>query len=136
MREVGEDMPWVRLAVDPLAGRRVPIEQDTVTELWREARLTDVLHREAERSEVGGEEDTLVRTGPRYPDDPDRLIEELIVLGVMRRRRDGRIDLPDVYRIAFNIGRKGRGAKGLGIGHGLALRQVRKQAKDAGMAQR
>jgi hypothetical protein len=31
----------------------------------------------------------------------------MIDLGVMRRRRDGRIDLPDVYRIAFNIGRKG-----------------------------
>ncbi|MFF7266663.1 hypothetical protein ACFZCL_41270 [Streptomyces sp. NPDC008159] len=107
VREVGEDMPWVRLAIDPLAGRQVPIEQDTVTELWREARLTDVLRKEAERYEVGGDEDTLVRTGPRYPDDPDRLIEELIVLGVMRRRRDGRIDLPDVYRIAFNIGRKG-----------------------------
>ncbi|WP_326582169.1 hypothetical protein OG889_26090 [Streptomyces sp. NBC_00481] len=107
VREVGEDMPWVRLAVNPLAGRQVPIEQNTVTELWHEARLANVLHKEAERYEVGGEEDTLVRTGPRYPDDPDRLIEELISLGVMRRRRDGRIDLPDVYRIAFNIGRKG-----------------------------
>lgn len=28
-------------------------------------------------------------------------------MGVMRRRRDGRIDLPDVYRIAFGVGRKG-----------------------------
>jgi hypothetical protein len=30
-----------------------------------------------------------------------------IALGVMRQRKDGRIDLPDVYRIAFSIGRKG-----------------------------
>ncbi|MBF6412009.1 hypothetical protein [Nocardia cyriacigeorgica] len=107
VQEVGEDMPWVGLAVRPLAGRQVPIEQDTVTELWREARLTEILRKETERYEVGGDEDTLVRTGPRYPDDPDRLVEELIALGVMRRRRDGRLDLPDVYRIAFNIGRKG-----------------------------
>ncbi|WP_054816314.1 hypothetical protein [Nocardia arizonensis] len=107
VKEVGEDMPWVQLAVNPLAGRQVPIEEDSVIEEWREAGLTEVLRKEAERYEVGTEEDTLVRTGPRYPDDPVRLIEELIALGVMRRRRDGRIDLPDVYRIAFNIGRKG-----------------------------
>jgi hypothetical protein len=107
VREVGEDMPWVRLAVKPLAGRQVPIEEDSVIEEWRGARLTEVLRKEAERYEAGREEDTLVRTGPRYPDDPFRLIEELITLGVMRRRSDGRIDLPDVYRIAFNIGRKG-----------------------------
>jgi hypothetical protein len=107
VREVGEDTPWVRLAVNPLAGRQVPIDQDVVLGLWHDARLTGTLRQEAERYEVGDDEDTLVRTGPRHPDDPDRLIEELIVLGVMRRRRDGRIDLPDVYRIAFNIGRKG-----------------------------
>jgi hypothetical protein len=35
------------------------------------------------------------------------LINELMGLGIMTRRRDGRIDLPDVYRIAFDIGRKG-----------------------------
>ncbi|MFF7383480.1 hypothetical protein [Streptomyces griseoluteus] len=48
-----------------------------------------------------------MRTGPRYPEDPALLIEELVALGVMRRRRDGRIDLPDVYRIAFAVGRRG-----------------------------
>ncbi|MCY0962066.1 hypothetical protein [Streptomyces sp. H27-H5] len=106
VREVGEDMPWVRLAVDPLAGRQVPIDQEAVLELWQEVSLTDTLLKEAERYETQ-DEDTLVRTGPRHPDDPSRLIEELITLGVMRRRRDNRIDLPDVYRIAFNIGRKG-----------------------------
>lgn len=107
VQEVGEDLPWVRLAVGPLAGRQVPIDQSTVLGLWRDARLTDALHADADKYGAGDEEDTLVRTGPRHPDDLNRLVEELIGLGVMRRRRDGRIDLPDVYRIAFNIGRKG-----------------------------
>ncbi|MFC8848357.1 MULTISPECIES: hypothetical protein [unclassified Micromonospora] len=107
VREISEDMPWVHLAVGPLAGRQVPIDQETVVDLWHEVRLTDILHNEAERYGTKNE-DALVRTGPRHPDDVGRLIEELITLGVMRRRRrDGRIDLPDVYRIAFNIGRKG-----------------------------
>ncbi|MFH8237284.1 hypothetical protein [Streptomyces sp. NPDC018321] len=106
--EVGEDMPWVRLAIEPLAGHQVPIDQDKVEDLWEESRLVDALRKEAERYVPhDAEDDTLVRTGPRYPEDPRLLIEELIALGVMRRRRDGRIDLPDVYRIAFGVGRKG-----------------------------
>ncbi|MFG2964305.1 hypothetical protein ACGFZS_13595 [Streptomyces sp. NPDC048288] len=106
--EVGEDMPWVRLAIEALAGRQVPIEQEKVEGLWEESRLVDALRKEAERYVPSdSQEDTLVRTGPRHPGDPALLIEELISLGVMRRRRDGRIDLPDVYRIAFNVGRKG-----------------------------
>ncbi|WP_261400515.1 hypothetical protein [Streptomyces salinarius] len=32
----------------------------------------------------------------------------------MRRRRDGRIDLPDVYRIAFGVGHKGGVPRGAG----------------------
>ncbi|UCM90632.1 hypothetical protein [Streptomyces marincola] len=106
VREVGEDMPWVQLAVRPLVGKQVPIDQSAVLELWQEAKLSDELRREAERYGTEDEE-TVVRSGPRYPGDPESLIEELMSLGVMRRRRDGRIDLPDVYRIAFNIGRKG-----------------------------
>ncbi|MEH0546244.1 hypothetical protein QA802_25165 [Streptomyces sp. B21-105] len=106
--EVGEDMPWVRRAIEPLAGRQVPVEQEKVEALWEESRLVEALRKEAERYVPGDPADeTLVRTGPRHPENPELLIEELISLGVMRRRRDGRIDLPDVYRIAFNVGRKG-----------------------------
>ncbi|MBQ1094769.1 hypothetical protein KBY55_01295 [Streptomyces sp. b94] len=108
VREVGEDMPWVELAIKPLAGHQVPIDQTKVETLWQEFRLVDRLRKLDERYDHRNDEDeSKVRTGPRYPEDPRLLIEELIALGVMRRRRDGRIDLPDVYRIAFGVGRKG-----------------------------
>ncbi|MCF2436010.1 hypothetical protein LV779_22890 [Streptomyces thinghirensis] len=105
--EVSEDMPWVVSAIRPLAGHQVPIEQAKVEALWREIHLADELHKLAERYEPQNDDEIKVRTGPRYPEDPQLLIEELIALGVMRRHRDGRIDLPDVYRIAFGVGRKG-----------------------------
>ncbi|WP_411073544.1 hypothetical protein [Streptomyces sp. cmx-4-7] len=105
--EVSEDMPWVSRAIEPLAGHQVPIEQEKVEDLWAESRLVDDLRKEAQRYEPVPMEEDKVRTGPRYPEDPAQLIEELIELGVMRRRADGRIDLPDVYRIAFGVGRKG-----------------------------
>ncbi|MER6574523.1 winged helix-turn-helix domain-containing protein [Nonomuraea sp. NPDC001023] len=101
--EIKEDLPWVQVAIDPLAGQQVPIDEGAVIDLWSEHGLTEALQRQAAYV-VEGEK---VRTGPRYPDRYSGLIEELIELGVMRRRKDGRIDLPDVYRIAFSIGRKG-----------------------------
>ncbi|WP_129842168.1 hypothetical protein [Streptomyces sp. RFCAC02] len=104
--EIREDMPWVRTVIDPLVGQQVPIDQNLVLQLWEDGNLTASLGKEAARTGAG-ESGTEVRTGPRYPDDHLRLIDELIALGVMRRRKDGRIDLPDVYRIAFSIGRRG-----------------------------
>lgn len=106
VQEIREDMPWVHLAIQPLSGQRVPIDEQQVVKAWEEADLIELLQEEAKRYE-GTDEEASVRTGPRHPDNPRRLIEELIAIGVMQRRRDGRIDLPDVYRIAFNIGRKG-----------------------------
>lgn len=73
------------------------------TATWAELNLTETLRAQAELTA----EEEEVRTGPRHPDRYPGLIEELIELGVMRRRKDGRIDLPDVYRIAFSLGRKG-----------------------------
>ncbi|WP_308283757.1 hypothetical protein [Streptomyces buecherae] len=105
--EVSEDMPWVRLAIEPLAGHQVPMDQDKVENLWHEAGLVGALLKKSTERPGEPQDDTLERTGPRYPDEPALLIEELMSLGVMRRRRDGRIDLPDVYRIAFGVGRKG-----------------------------
>ncbi|MFF0307125.1 hypothetical protein ACFYSC_06840 [Streptosporangium sp. NPDC004379] len=101
--EIREDLPWVQAVIAPLAGQQVPIDESTVIDLWTEHRLTEVLQRQVTRFV----EDEKVRTGPRSPDRYPELVQELIELGVMRRRKDGRIDLPDVYRVAFSIGRRG-----------------------------
>jgi hypothetical protein len=48
----------------------------------------------------------LYATGPLNT-DYEELIAELVNLGVMTVRSNKKIDLPDVFRIAFDIGRKG-----------------------------
>ncbi|MFF4411496.1 hypothetical protein ACFYY8_03145 [Streptosporangium sp. NPDC001559] len=103
VEEIREDLPWVQTAIAPLAGQQVPIDESLVIGLWSDHELTESLQRQMTGT-VGSE---AVRTGPRNPDRYPDLIGELIDLGVMRRRKDGRIDLPDVYRVAFSIGRKG-----------------------------
>lgn len=99
--EVAEDLPWVSLAIGDLAGMQVPAERAAIVERWTDRSLADRL--------APGDVDTdeRVRTGPRDVDNYENLIDELVELGIMTRRANGRIDLPDVYRIAFDIGRKG-----------------------------
>jgi hypothetical protein len=98
--EISENLPWVKDAVTPLSGSQVPIEEVEVLSRWEIAGLDEILRSSAPESE----ED--VRTGPRSSGGHE-LVEELRELGVMTRRADGRLDLPDIYRIAFNVGRRG-----------------------------
>jgi hypothetical protein len=96
----------VRLAIEPLEGLQVPVERDTIIERWSERSLGAELTQQANKVDLT-KEPTEVRTGPRNPNNYQDLVAELIEVGVMTKRADGRIDLPDVYRIAFNIGRRG-----------------------------
>lgn len=101
--EMEEDLPWVATAVEPLEGLQVPIDQDEVLRRWRESELDARLRNLTENAS----EHEDVRTGPQHPDDFPKLVDEMISLGVMTRRANGKIDLPDVYRIGFKLGRKG-----------------------------
>ncbi|MBQ0985980.1 hypothetical protein KBZ10_15925 [Streptomyces sp. F63] len=97
--ELREDIGWAATAIGQLAGGQVPMEPSVVHAHWRQGSLAAKL-REALAEESEG-------SGPREVDNPVALIEELTDLGVMTTRPNGAIDLPDVYRLAFGIGRRG-----------------------------
>ncbi|WP_152547034.1 hypothetical protein [Amycolatopsis orientalis] len=101
--EIQEDIRWIKTAIDPLQGLQVPIEQSDVIARWTEVKLSEMLANFAEQPD--DEDDA--RTGPANPNSYPKLITELIDLGLMTRRANGKLDLPDVYRIAFDLGRKG-----------------------------
>jgi hypothetical protein len=105
VEEVKEDLPWVGTAIAPLEGLQVPMEESVVTGRWTEHGLAKELAGRWGGADVV--DDSKVRAGPRHIDDYVGLVRELIDLGVMTRRVDHRVDLPDVYRVAFRIGRKG-----------------------------
>ncbi|MHC0429477.1 hypothetical protein ACX6XY_04695 [Streptomyces sp. O3] len=97
--ELKDDIGWAAAAVEQLEGGQVPMEPSHVRQYWAQGGLTEILHRMREDADEN--------SGPRDADDPFALIEELVDLGVLTRRTNGALDLPDVYRLAFNIGRKG-----------------------------
>jgi hypothetical protein len=100
--EVNEDLPWVPTAMKPLAGLQVPIDREAVISRWEESNLAAQLFMVTNVSD-----ESQVRTGPRNILDPDAIIKELVEIGIITRRSTGRLDLPDVYRIAFGLGRRG-----------------------------
>ncbi|MGH3829966.1 MAG: hypothetical protein ACRDRS_05855, partial [Pseudonocardiaceae bacterium] len=110
VQEVQEDTPWVSDAIKPLHGTQVPIEKDEVIHHWEKAKLSSVLLTQRSQTSEPPDDDSEVRdpfaTGPLNI-GYEGLITELINLGVMTIRTNKKLDLPDVYRIAFDIGRKG-----------------------------
>jgi hypothetical protein len=100
VEQVSEDMPWVKTAIGPLAGMQVPMEESDLVTRWRSNDLETLL-------EAHNDSPERTRTGPRNARNYPKLIEELITLGIMTRRTNGKVDLPDVYRLAFDLGRKG-----------------------------
>jgi hypothetical protein len=103
VQEISEDIPWVETAVKPLVGLQVPMTKEALFAAWGRAMVQNLIRNSARHTDPGRS----VRLGPRDPEDYESLMSELRALGVVRIRSDSRIDLPDVYRVAFGLGRKG-----------------------------
>lgn len=109
--ELKDDIGWAAAAIEQFEGVQVPMEPSQVRFLWERGGLADIL-RDMAGVDNGAEgpddgEEREGGSGPRDPGNPFALIEELVALGVLTERASGALDLPDVYRLAFNIGRKG-----------------------------
>ena len=100
VNEVQEDYPWVHRVLDPLRGMVVPCRFDEVEERWRSRRVVDRLVEEADQDEV--------KLPPRHLDrGADGVREALETLGIFLRMHDGRVNIPDVFRVGYGLGRKG-----------------------------
>lgn len=94
--EVREDYVWVPHYLKTLGGLNVPCEYAQILERWTEAY-------------PGGPGDAPSRRLP--PQHLERgwggIRDDLNRLGVFDLKKDGRIDMPDLYRVGFGLGRKG-----------------------------
>ncbi len=96
VQEMAEDYPWVPDILTTLSGMNVPIDFDTVEAKWKE------------RFPGGAQTITTPRLPAQHVDRGwDGVREDLQHLGLLETRKDGRIDMPDLYRVGFGLGRKG-----------------------------
>lgn len=94
--EMAEDYPWVTQVMGPLKGLSVPCAADVLEKAWIDAF-------------PGGVKAASVSSLP--PQHAERgwggVRSDLERLGVLETMRDGRVNLPDLYRVGFGMGRRG-----------------------------
>jgi hypothetical protein len=104
-----------------LYGLTVPCRDADIEQRWRDAHTLETIELERERAasvssahaESPGPDEERFYLAPHAlagapTDRPERaLIEEFRRIGVIRRVDDDRVDIPDLFRVAAAIGRKG-----------------------------
>lgn len=96
-----EDYPWVESLMLPLKGNiTVPCDPKDMITLWQKNKTIESL--------LDNQMVVDVKLPPPHLEDREQgVLQDLEDLGVIQRMVDGRIQMPDVYRIAFGFGRRG-----------------------------
>jgi hypothetical protein len=100
VREMQEDYPWVDILMKPLAGLTVPCHFEEIARRWEENSVLDRLQIDIANAAV--------KLPPVHlGEGAEGVRQDLETLGVFERMRDERVNMPDVYRVGFGLGRKG-----------------------------
>ncbi|MCU0653871.1 MAG: hypothetical protein MUF64_00800 [Polyangiaceae bacterium] len=94
-QEIAEDFPWMHLALGALQKALVPCARTKIIEAWEGANL------EARMDEQKG------RQRRSHGRGLDALVDELTSLHIFHQLHDGRINVPDVFRLGFGMRRMG-----------------------------
>jgi hypothetical protein len=109
-RELQEDVPWVDALLQPLEGKVVPCAFEEVASAWEQS---GVIERMRNSPDSGSE-----RLPPAHlSEGPVGLRQDLEDLAIFLRMADDRVNIPDVFRVAYGLGRRG-GVKPLRRGEG------------------
>ena len=104
VQEMAEDYPWVPAVLSTLRGMNVPCEFAAIRARWA------MSFPDGPQSIIpyGPQSITSHRLPAQHiARDWEGLREDLQRLGLIETKKDGRIDMPDLYRVGFGLGRKG-----------------------------
>ncbi|MDP1832244.1 MAG: hypothetical protein Q8K67_09310 [Geothrix sp.] len=99
--QLHQDFPWIKGVLAPLAGLLLPQDENEVFKAWRHTQTIQHLVADADANKYL----------PPFPvegrNSEGDLFEALKRIGVMFRRKDDRIDMPDLFRVAAKLLKKG-----------------------------
>ena len=87
------------MALAPLRGELVPIERAKLLEIWKRNNMAETIQRKATSG--------LAPIGMPDADAIDGLLKTMTSIAVLEERANGKINVPDIYRVEAGILRKG-----------------------------
>jgi hypothetical protein len=101
LNELREDYPWIDQVLEPLRRQFVPIQKADLLKLWKDHKVTERILKQA------SEEGALAPIGMFIEDKQDALLQTMTQIAVMEERANGKINVPDIFRVEAEILRKG-----------------------------
>lgn len=101
LRELYEDYPWIQPALKALRRQFVPMEREQLLEIWDRQKVIEEIRRNA----LDEPRETPVRF--LAGDELSALLSSMSDVGVMEVRANGKINVPDIFRVEAEILRKG-----------------------------
>lgn len=99
--QLSEDYPWIRRVLDDLAGLEVPCAPKSFISRWAERGTVDSVN-SLNTDQPGPVE--LLELGQNKE---ELLLEALVNIGVVEYRAEDKINMPDIFRVAAKIKRRG-----------------------------
>ena len=94
--EMAEDYSWVETLMEPLKGLTVPCTFDIIEEQWKSSFGSDP------------QKSTFDRLPPEhYEAGWNGIRKDFEKLGIFELMKDERVNMPDLYRVGFGLGRRG-----------------------------
>lgn len=101
LNELYEDYEWIRPSLEALKRQFVPMTRAQLFQLWEDCNVMHTIesstNEEVSRTPAG------LKDSPR----PEALLEAMKAVAVMDERSNGKINVPDIYRVEAGILRRG-----------------------------
>jgi len=95
------EFKWIKGVLAPLAGLLLPKAEKDVLAVWRKAKTVSIVLEDAKHNGY-------LPPFPLHPPPSERdLVTAMQSIGVMSRRADDRLDMPDLFRVAAKLLKKG-----------------------------
>lgn len=109
IQELKEDYPWVGEVLRPLSGFIVPAKVDELIKRWKDANVLEQLAN-LEKSNPADSQylpPYALEVKQAGQQQLQSLLNTLAEIGVVRLMVDGRVNIPDLFRVGAGISRRG-----------------------------
>lgn len=99
--QLSEDYPWISRVLTDLAGLEVPCIPSSFVKRWAEKQTVLGIH------DLSTDLPGPVELQKSHADREELLLESLVNIGVVEYRSEAKINMPDIFRVAAKIKRRG-----------------------------